>query len=129
MSVAVCKNVVVSLCLVRKISAKTHHQAVDYNIFEGMQCHGVPVVTISRGKVVYEAGQLKVSPGHGRFIHRQPFSEYVYKKVQQRDEVSKAQEVFIKAALINHFILNMDQRNVSNMKIVTHSDEHIRILT
>uniref|UniRef100_A0A3B4X8N9 Dihydropyrimidinase n=1 Tax=Seriola lalandi dorsalis TaxID=1841481 RepID=A0A3B4X8N9_SERLL len=75
--------------LTRKISAKTHHQAVDYNIFEGMECHGVPVITISRGKVVYEAGQLKVSPGHGRFIHRKPFSEFVYKRVKQRQQVGK----------------------------------------
>ncbi|KAJ8291069.1 hypothetical protein GJAV_G00021020 [Gymnothorax javanicus] len=73
----------------RTISAKTHHQAVDYNIFEGMVCHGVPLVTISRGKVVYEAGVLKATPGAGRFIPRQPFSEYVYKRVKQRDEVCK----------------------------------------
>lgn len=76
---------------VRRISAKTHHQAVDYNIFEGMECHGVPVVTISRGKVVYEEGRLKALPGHGRFIHRQPFSEFVYKRIRQRDQVRKAQ--------------------------------------
>uniref|UniRef100_A0A3P8U4V9 Dihydropyrimidinase n=1 Tax=Amphiprion percula TaxID=161767 RepID=A0A3P8U4V9_AMPPE len=75
--------------MTRKISAKTHHQAVDYNIFEGMECHGVPVITISRGKVVYEDGQLNVSPGHGRFIHRKPFSEFVYKRIKQRDQVSK----------------------------------------
>lgn len=81
---------VVSLCLGRKISAKTHHQAVDYNIFEGMECHGVPVVTISRGKVVYEEGRLKVSPGNGRFIHRKPFSEFVYKRIEQREQVSQA---------------------------------------
>lgn len=74
----------------RKISAKTHHQAVDYNIFEGMECHGVPVITISRGKVVYEEGQLKVSPGDGRFIHRKPFSEFVYKRIQQREQVGQA---------------------------------------
>lgn len=81
------------LCpIVRKISARTHHQAVDYNIFEGMECHGVPVVTISRGKVVYEGGQLTVAPGHGRFIHRRPFSEFVYKRIHQRDEVRKAQK-------------------------------------
>lgn len=86
----------VSLC--RKISAKTHHQAVDYNIFEGMECHGVPVITISRGKVVYEDGQLKVSPGHGQFIHRKPFSEFVYKRIKQREQVSKvlASEVSLK---------------------------------
>uniref|UniRef100_A0A3Q2U9Y1 Dihydropyrimidinase n=1 Tax=Fundulus heteroclitus TaxID=8078 RepID=A0A3Q2U9Y1_FUNHE len=75
--------------MTRRISAKTHHQAVDYNIFEGMECHGVPIVTISRGKVVYEAGQLQVSPGQGRFIHRVPFSEFVYKRIKQRDQVSR----------------------------------------
>lgn len=78
------------LSTVRKISAQTHHQAVDYNIFEGMECHGVPVVTVSGGRVVYEEGRLKVSPGQGRFIHRQPFSEFVYKRIRQRDEVRKA---------------------------------------
>jgi len=82
-------KVAASLGLGRRISAQTHHQAVDYNIFEGMECHGVPVVTISRGKVVYEDGQLKVSAGHGRFIHRKPFSEFVYKRIRQRDKVSQ----------------------------------------
>lgn len=94
-----CSSAVVDHCLqtllcisglYRKISAKTHHQAVDYNIFEGMECHGVPVVTISRGKVVYEKGQLTVTPGHGKFIHRKPFSEFVYKRIRQREQVSQA---------------------------------------
>ncbi|KAM9797897.1 dihydropyrimidinase [Neosynchiropus ocellatus] len=78
----------------RKISAKTHHQAVDYNIFEGMECHGVPVVTISRGTVVYEDGQLKATAGHGRFIHRNPFSEFVYQRIKQREQVSGADGLF-----------------------------------
>ncbi|XP_057690878.1 dihydropyrimidinase isoform X2 [Corythoichthys intestinalis] len=82
--------------LTRKISAKTHHQAVDYNIFEGMECHGVAVITISRGKVVYEDGQLKTTPGSGRFIHREPFSEYVYKRIKQRDEVGQPTAVIRK---------------------------------
>uniref|UniRef100_A0A8C7EJ09 Dihydropyrimidinase n=1 Tax=Neovison vison TaxID=452646 RepID=A0A8C7EJ09_NEOVI len=70
----------------RTISAKTHHQAVNFNIFEGMVCHGVPLVTISRGKVVYEAGVFSVSAGDGKFIPRKPFAEYVYKRIKQRDQ-------------------------------------------
>lgn len=66
---------------------------MDYNIFEGMECHGVPVITISRGKVVYEEGQLKVSAGHGKFIPREPFSEYVYKRIMQREQVSEATNI------------------------------------
>ncbi|XP_054983928.1 dihydropyrimidinase [Sorex araneus] len=69
----------------RTISAKTHHQAVNFNIFEGMVCHGVPLVTISRGKVVYEAGVFHVKAGDGKFIPRKPFAEYIYKRIQQRD--------------------------------------------
>lgn len=72
----------------RTISAKTHHQAVNFNIFEGMVCHGVPLVTISRGKVVYEAGVLSVTAGEGKFIPRKPFAEYIYKRIKQRDQVS-----------------------------------------
>lgn len=71
----------------RVISAKTHHQMVDYNIFEGMECHGVPLVTISAGRVVYENGHVLAKPGTGRFIPRKPYSDFVYKRIKQRDEV------------------------------------------
>jgi dihydropyrimidinase len=72
----------------RTISAKTHHQAVNFNIFEGMVCHGVPLVTISRGKVVYKDGVFNVMSGDGKFIPRKPFADYVYKRIKQRDQVS-----------------------------------------
>ncbi|XP_009680618.1 dihydropyrimidinase isoform X2 [Struthio camelus] len=71
----------------RTISAKTHHQANNFNIFEGMVCHGVPVATISRGKVVYEDGTFNVTAGEGKYVSRPPFPPYVYKRVRQRDQV------------------------------------------
>lgn len=53
-----------------------------------MVCHGVPLVTISRGRVVYEAGVFSVAAGDGKFIPRKPFAEYIYKRITQRDQVS-----------------------------------------
>lgn len=60
----------------KTISAKTHHQNVDFNIFEGMQVKGLAAVTLSQGKVVYENGNLKVERGAGRYIKRPPFASY-----------------------------------------------------
>nr|XP_033790916.1 dihydropyrimidinase [Geotrypetes seraphini] len=74
----------------RIISAKTHHHAVNTNVFEGMICHGVPLVTISRGKVVFEKGIVHAIAGHGKYIPREPFSDYVYKRIQQRDRVCQS---------------------------------------
>ncbi|XP_053323708.1 dihydropyrimidinase [Spea bombifrons] len=71
----------------RTISAKSHHQAVNFNIFEGMVCHGVPLVTISGGKVVYENGVFHAVAGHGKYVPRKPFAEYVYSRILQRDAV------------------------------------------
>uniref|UniRef100_A0A8C9ENV6 Dihydropyrimidinase n=1 Tax=Pavo cristatus TaxID=9049 RepID=A0A8C9ENV6_PAVCR len=70
----------------RTISAKTHHQANNFNVFEGMVCHGVPVATISRGKVVYHDGVFNVTAGQGKYVSRPPFPPYVYERVKQREE-------------------------------------------
>ena len=43
----------------RTISAKTHHQQVDFNIFEGKTVRGVPSHTISQGKLVWADGDLR----------------------------------------------------------------------
>jgi len=76
----------------RTISCETHHQAVDFNIFEGMTCYGVPLVVIANGKVVVENGQVNVVQGSGRFIETPCFPEYVYKRVEIRDTI-KPQKV------------------------------------
>merc|ERR1712176_1365102 len=65
------------------ISAETHHHAVDFNIFEGMEVHGIADWVITGGRVVVEDGQVKVTKGAGRFIPTLPFAPYVYDKVKE----------------------------------------------
>ncbi len=56
----------------KTISAQTHHMNLDVNVFEGMQVTGLPAVTVSQGKVVWQNGQLEVERGAGRNIPRLP---------------------------------------------------------
>lgn len=60
----------------KTISAKTHHQKVDYNIFEGMEIKGGASHTISRGKVVWADGKLDVERGAGRYVNRPPYADF-----------------------------------------------------
>uniref|UniRef100_A0AC34QB84 Amidohydrolase-related domain-containing protein n=1 Tax=Panagrolaimus sp. JU765 TaxID=591449 RepID=A0AC34QB84_9BILA len=73
----------------KTISAKTHKQAVDYNIFEGMKVRGLAQYTISRGKVVYENSKLDVKPGTGKYIKLEPNCNYVFNAIRVREEVNK----------------------------------------
>jgi dihydropyrimidinase len=57
----------------RTISVKTHHQNVDFNIFEGMTVEGTNSHTISQGKVTYALGDLRAEKGAGRYIKRPKF--------------------------------------------------------
>jgi len=54
----------------RVVSAETHHQNIDFNIFEGREFQGVAATTIAQGKVVWQDGQLKSVRGAGRYIPR-----------------------------------------------------------
>lgn len=58
----------------KTISAKTHRQKVDFNIFEGMKVTGLPSHTVSGGKLVYAVGDLRAERGAGRYIKRPAFS-------------------------------------------------------
>lgn len=42
----------------KTISATSHTQVCDFNIFEGFQCRGLPIMTIVAGRVVYENGEV-----------------------------------------------------------------------
>uniref|UniRef100_A0A914VAZ9 Amidohydrolase-related domain-containing protein n=1 Tax=Plectus sambesii TaxID=2011161 RepID=A0A914VAZ9_9BILA len=77
----------------RTISAETHHQAVDFNIFEGMACHGVPLVTIAGGVVAWENGELSVVKGSGRFVSLPANSPYVFGAISQRGKMMAPRKV------------------------------------
>jgi dihydropyrimidinase len=60
----------------RTISAETHHQNVDFNIYEGMVVQGVCKVSLSRGRVVWNDGDVRTERGTGRYTKRKPFANY-----------------------------------------------------
>ena len=75
----------------KTISAKTHHQNIDFNIFEGMEVKGCASHTISAAKVVYANGELKVERGAGRYIDRPAYSSfYQGLDVQAEKKIPKA---------------------------------------
>lgn len=56
-----------------KISAKTHHQNVDYTPYEGFTGKGVPKTVFSNGQIIVNDGKFMGKPGTGRFIKRRRF--------------------------------------------------------
>ena len=77
----------------RTISAQTHHHAVDFNIFEGMNVHGIADYVITNGRIVVDEGQLKVVQGMGRYLPTNAYSPYVYDQVKRQEEARNAREV------------------------------------
>jgi dihydropyrimidinase len=49
------------------------HDNADYSPYEGMQCQGMLMTTLSRGEVVAHEGQFTGVAGAGQFLARKPF--------------------------------------------------------
>jgi dihydropyrimidinase len=60
----------------RVISAKTHHQNIDFNIYEGMEVTGVAATTISRGQLLWYKGEVRTQKGAGKYVNRPCFPPY-----------------------------------------------------
>jgi dihydropyrimidinase len=60
----------------RTISAKTHHQNVDFNVFEGMTVKGVATHTLTRGHLAWVDGDLRAERGRGRYLPRPTHPPY-----------------------------------------------------
>ncbi|XP_032681232.1 dihydropyrimidinase isoform X2 [Odontomachus brunneus] len=70
----------------RTISAETHVQAVDFNVFEGMEVTGVPEYVIVNGRVCVDECELKAVHGFGRYVNTEPFGTYVYDMINEKEK-------------------------------------------
>ena len=71
--------------------SKTHHHAVDFNIFEGLRVKGLTQTTLSGGRVVFDEGKVHSKPGSGRYIARENYG-FSYERVIPKEEMRKIRE-------------------------------------
>ncbi len=78
--------------LTKTISAKTHHQNIDFNIFEGMEVKGLPSYTICNGVLKYANGELMAEIGSGQYIKRPAFRS-IFNALQKQADLNEAKSV------------------------------------
>ncbi|MBB3174392.1 dihydropyrimidinase [Endobacter medicaginis] len=54
----------------RTVSARTHHQNIDFSVYEGMELTGLARSTIAAGRLVWHDGTLRAERGAGRYLKR-----------------------------------------------------------
>jgi dihydropyrimidinase len=55
----------------KTISAKTQQSNIEYNVFEGFECKGMPRYVLTRGHVSVVEDKFQGEAGHGKFIGRE----------------------------------------------------------
>ncbi|MEZ5470040.1 MAG: dihydropyrimidinase [Lysobacterales bacterium] len=68
----------------RTISAATHHQNIDFNVFEGRTVTGVATHTFTRGQLAWVDGDLRAERGAGRYLHRNTHAPYFEANARRR---------------------------------------------
>jgi len=87
----------------RTISVKTHHQKVDFNVFEGMTVQGVATHTLTRGALAWADGDLRAVRGAGQYLKRPPNGAYfdatrIANQLKEPHPIHRAGDKVIKAA-------------------------------
>src|SRR5712672_3431021 len=57
----------------KTVTAKSQVSRIDYNVFEGYACRGLPRATLTRGRVAWLDGDLRAEAGTGEYVARAPF--------------------------------------------------------
>jgi dihydropyrimidinase len=57
----------------KTITLKSQVSRIDYNVFEGFACRGLPRATLTRGRVAWLDGDLRAEAGRGDYVARTPF--------------------------------------------------------
>ena len=71
----------------RTISAATHHQNIDFNVFEGRTVTGLATHTFTRGRLVWVDGDLRAVRGSGRYLHRNTHAPYFEANVRRQERI------------------------------------------
>jgi dihydropyrimidinase len=67
---------IVDLDVEKKVTPELLQSYSDYTIYDGLKMKGWPVMTIVRGKIVMEDGQVDSGArGHGEFVRRPSYSQ------------------------------------------------------
>ncbi|MBI4504122.1 MAG: amidohydrolase family protein [Chloroflexi bacterium] len=62
--------VLVDLDLERTVTPEVFQSYADYSLYDGWKLKGWPVMTVLRGEVIMESGQVVGRPGYGRYLAR-----------------------------------------------------------
>jgi len=57
----------------KTVTAKSQVSRIDYNVFEGFACRGLPRATLTRGRLAWLDGDLRAEAGTGEYVARAPF--------------------------------------------------------